>query len=453
MVTVSPYYKQKNVINPFYTVVAAVNNRVSKTVGFKDPLYKNVDKGKGKNILDNRGKFIFQIYNGTTELKQFIKIRKSDIVGHLGMKSRKDTTASSNVNEFLSVFFLIKKYKPDDFVRKVEDDSCKLGSKATGVLNPSSNGVSQVTYEELCELIDKDETAERDIKIGYQNAIAIKEDLKGQNETISKVYWCPRGKPPGVSPKNPSDVVVQLSNDDYIGYSNKISAGADKTPKFNTNINAYFGKLENKSQLEATQILTDEAWGEAVKQIPKNKKIVINGLKGVDITEEPYSETGSRATFGELAKLFRSQDLNFYAEDFYYPFRNTVIKKLGKHLLKPDNLMYFLNTVFFYTYDDPRVKSTPCPYKLLIGNPAGGASTIKNVSENADLKNITAVKKSKQLTNIQFEYNNTGQGFKMKFDWKKFGVVMPITCRTRATGGWAGKSLFIETSGLKISKK
>ena len=37
------------------------------------------------------------------------------------------------------------------------------------------------------------------------------------------------------------------------------------------------------------------------------------------------------------------QDLNFYADDFYYPFRNAVIKKLGKHLLKPDNLMYFLN--------------------------------------------------------------------------------------------------------------
>ena len=449
MVTVSPYYKQKNVLNPFYTVVAAVNSRVSKTVGFKDPLYKNVDKGKGKNILDTRGKFIFQIYNGTTELKQFINIRKSDIVGHLGMKSRKDTTASSNVNEILSVFFLINKYPKANFVQKLESDASKLGKKSTGVLNPSASGVSQVTYEELAELLDKDESAERDIKIGYANAIAIKKDLL-PDSAVDKVYWCPRGKPPGVSPKNPSDVVVQLSNDDYIGYSNKISAGADKTPKFNTNINAYFGKLENKSQLEATQILTDEAWGEAIKKIPKNKKIVINGLKGIDITEEPYSETGSRVNFGELAKLFRAQDLNFYADDFYYPFRNAVIKKLGKHLLKPDNLMYFLNTVFFYTYDDPRVKSTPCPYKLLIGKPNGGASTIKDVSENADLKNITAVKKSKQLTDIEFEYNNIGQGFKMNFLWKKYKVVMPISCRTRATGGWSGKSLFISSDGLKI---
>ena len=305
-----------------------------------------------------------------------------------------------------------------------------------------------MTYEYLGELIDKDETAERDIKIGYNNSIAVKKDLK--NQTIKKVYWCPRGKPPGVSEKNPSDVVVQLKNDDYIGYSNKIAAGADKTPKFNTNINAYYNKLGDNAQIKATQKLTDEAWDEATKQIPKNKKIVISGVKGLDIKKEPYSETGSREEFGVLGVLFRAAKLNFCAEDFYYPFRNNVIKKLGKHLLKPDNLMYFLNTVFFYTYDDPRVKSTPCPYKLLIGNPDGGASIIKDVSENADLKNITAVKKSKQLTNIEFEYNNTGQGFKMNFSWKKYEVVMPITCRTRATGGWAGKSLFIETSGLKI---
>jgi len=448
MVTVSPYYKQKNVLNPFYTVQKSVDDKVSKIVGFKDPLYKNVEKGVGKLILDTRGKFIFQIYNGTIELKQFITIRKSDIVGHLGMKARKDTTASSNVNEFLSVFFLINKYKPDDFVRQVEDDSCKLGNKATGVLNPDKDGqVSSVTYEQLCELIDKDETAERDIKIGYNNAIAIKKDLKSQ--TIKKVYWCPRGKPPGVSSKNPSDVVVQLNNDDYIGYSNKISEGEDVTPKFNTNINAYYGKLENKSQLEATQKLTDEAWHEATKQIPKDKKIVISGLKGIDIEEEPYSESGSTKRFGELAKLFRAQDLDFYKDDFYYPFRNTVIKKLGKHLLKPDNLMYFLNTIYFYTYDDPRVKSTPCPYKLLIGK-QDQISELKNVSANADLKNIVAVKKSNQLSNIKFDYSGTSQGFNMNFLWKDYKVLMPITCRTRAAGGWQGKSLFISTSGLKI---
>jgi len=448
MVTISPYYKQKNVLNPFYNVQKLVNDKVSKIVGFKDPLYKNVESGTGKLILDTRGKFIFQIYNGNSETKSYITIRSADITGHLGMKSRKDTTASSNVNEILSVFFLINKYSTN-YLEKVQSDASKFGKKSTGVLNPAKSGsIEQVTYEYLGELIDKDETAERDIKIGYNNSIAVKKDLK--NQTIKKVYWCPRGKPPGVSEKNPSDVVVQLNNDDYIGYSNKIAAGADKTPKFNTNINAYYNKLGDNAQIKATQKLTDEAWDEATKQIPKNKKIVISGVKGLDIKKEPYSETGSREEFGVLGVLFRAAKLNFYAEDFYYPFRNNVIKKLGKHLLKPDNLMYFLNTVFFYTYDDPRVKSTPCPYKLLIGRPDGGASQIKDVSANADLKNIVAVKKSNQLSKIRFDYNGTAQGFKMHFSWKDYKVLMPITCRTRATGGWSGKSLFIETSGLKI---
>ena len=448
MVTISPYYKQKNVLNPFYTVQKLVNDKVSKIVGFKDPLYKNVESGTGKLILDTRGKFIFQIYNGNSETKSYITIRSADITGHLGMKSRKDTTASSNVNEILSVFFLINKYSTN-YLKKVQSDASKFGKKSTGVLNPAKSGsIEQVTYEYLGELIDKDETAERDIKIGYNNSIAVKKDLK--NQTIKKVYWYPRGKPPGVSEKNPSDVVVQLNNDDYIGYSNKIAAGADKTPKFNTNINAYYNKLGDNAQIKATQKLTDEAWDEATKQIPKNKKIVISGVKGLDIKKEPYSETGSREEFGVLGVLFRAAKLNFYAEDFYYPFRNNVIKKLGKHLLKPDNLMYFLNTVFFYTYDDPRVKSTPCPYKLLIGRPDGGASQIKDVSANADLKNIVAVKKSNQLSNIKFDYSGTSQGFNMNFLWKDYKVLMPITCRTRAAGGWQGKSLFISTSGLKI---
>ena len=448
MVTISPYYKQKNVLNPFYTVQKLVNDKVSKIVGFKDPLYKNVENGTGKLILDTRGKFIFQIYDGNSEIKYYITIRSADITGHLGMKSRKDTTASSNVNEILSVFFLINKYSTN-YLKKVQSDASKFGKKSTGVLNPSKSGsIEQVTYEYLGELIDKDETAERDIKIGYNNSIAVKKDLK--NQSIKKVYWCPRGKPPGVSEKNPSDVVVQLSNDDYIGYSNKIAAGVDKTPKFNTNINAYYNKLGNNAQIKATQKLTDEAWDEATKQIPKNKKIVINGVKGLDIKKEPYTETGSREEFGVLGELFRAAKLNFYAEDFYWPFRNNVIKKLGKHLLKPDNLMYFLNTVFFYTYEDPRVKSTPCPYKLLIGRLDGGPSQIKDVSANADLKNIVAVKKSNQLSKIRFDYNGTTQGFKMHFSWKDYKVLMPITCRTRAKGGWSGKSLFIETSGLKI---
>ena len=111
--------------------------------------------------------------------------------------------------------------------------------------------------------------------------------------------------------------------------------------------------------------------------------------------------------------------------------------------------MYFLNTVFFYTYEDPRVKSTPCPYKLLIGKEQG-LSEMKDVSSDNNLKNILAVKKSSELKDIKFDYDNTGQAFKIFFKWKTFSVKMPITCRTRTAGGWQGKSLFITTPGLKI---
>ena len=156
MVTISPHYTQKNVPNPFYTVVKAVVDKVSKFTKIKDPLYKNVDNGDGKLILDTRGKFIFQIYNRKNPTKYFITIRSADITGHLGMKSRKDTTASSNVNEILSVFFLINKYAVKNYLEKVQSDASKFKDKSTGVLNPDKNGsITKVSYKELAELLDK----------------------------------------------------------------------------------------------------------------------------------------------------------------------------------------------------------------------------------------------------------------------------------------------------------
>jgi len=449
MVTVSPYYKQKNVLNPYYIIDKIVDDEVSKITGIKEPKYKNVENGEGKLILNTKGKFIFQIFNDQEEIKAYITIRKSDIIGHLGMKARKDTTASSNVNEFLSVFFLINKYSADDYLVKLESDVSKFGTKDTGVINPGKEGIlDKVTYKYLAELIDKDETAERDIKIGYNNFLAIKKDLGVQS--IKKVYWCPRGKPPGVSPKNPSDVVVQITNEDYIGYSNKISEGKDETPKFNTNMYAYFGKLANSTKLKEVMDMIDTAWVQATSQVPKDRKKVIDALKKFDIRKEKYSESASSKPFGQLADIFRNNKLDFYTDGFYYNFRNNLIKNLGKHLSKPDNLIYFLNTIYFYTYDDPRVKSVPCPYKLLIGK-ENSVSEIKDVSSNADLKNVLLVKKSNQIKQIKFEYNGESQSFKINFVWKNKKVILPITCRTRAAGGWQGKSLFITTSGLKIS--
>ena len=44
----------------------------------------------------------------------------------------------------------------------------------TGIMSSSVS----VTYETLNGLLDKDETAERDINIGYNNSIAVLGDLK-----------------------------------------------------------------------------------------------------------------------------------------------------------------------------------------------------------------------------------------------------------------------------------
>ena len=158
-----------------------------------------------------------------------------------------------------------------------------------------------------------------DIKIGYKT-LSIKKDL--QNQSIKQVYWCPRGKPPGVSPKNPSDVVVQISNDDYIGYSNKISEGKDETPKFNTNMYAYFGKLENSSQLKAAMNIIDTAWDQASKQISKDKKLVIWCFKRNLILEKKnIVSCASSKVFSEVhATVFRAQSLDFYTDGILLQF-------------------------------------------------------------------------------------------------------------------------------------
>ena len=67
----------------------------------------------------------------------------------------------------------------------------------------------------------------------------------------------------------------------------------------------------------------------------------------------------------KLAQEFKKDKLNFYTDGMYYPFRNNSINAYREHIENASNLMYLLNTVGFYTFDDADV--TPCPYKLLIG--------------------------------------------------------------------------------------
>ena len=116
-------------------------------------------------------------------------------------------------------------------------------------------------------------------------------------------------------------------------------------------------------------------------------------------------------------------------------------------------MVYFLNTIYFYTYDDPNQAFTPCPYKLLVGRETG-ESTIKDVSENESLKELLINKNPSRLTGIKSSYDGQSQSFTMNLHFsngKLKKVSIPITCRTRAAGGWSGKSLFISTSGVKMS--
>ena len=69
MPTVSPCYRQRGVLNPYYTMdqttIAATKTALSKE-GIKlksneEVLFKSVDKIKGDVIVDSRGKYLFGI--------------------------------------------------------------------------------------------------------------------------------------------------------------------------------------------------------------------------------------------------------------------------------------------------------------------------------------------------------------------------------------------------------
>ena len=448
MATISPDYQQKGVPNPYYIMdagtISATKAALKKNgidVSGKEILFKAVHKIVGKTIITTQGKSLFQLaFEKETDLQYGVKISQSKVKGHLGMKSRKDSTASSNVNEFLTVYYLKHKCAtPEELHQK----SCTEKKSPTGVLTGEGKSV---TYEDLCQLIDKDETPDRDIKIGMHNANAVKKDIKGRK--IEELYWVPRGKPPGISPKTPSDVIIEFKDGTFQGYSNKITTtGADDTPKFNTNIYGFYGKLEDSKQQGAIGKIIDDAWNDAVKEV--KKPTAKSALDSVDISKEAFSETKSREMFANLAANFKLDQLDFYKGSFYWPFRNNLISGFSKHLEDPENMVYFLNTIYFYTYDDPRSTFTPCPYKLLIGSDRG-ESTIKDVSDNEDLKEVLFNKKSNRIKNIRTEYDGTSQSFKMQFKFNGFSVLIPITVRTRAQGGWSGKSLFITTPGVKI---
>ena len=87
MATVSPYYQQKGVANPYYvmdqsTIVATKNALKKKgiTVSTKDILFKAVERVSGKTIVSNSGKFLFQLaLDKKSELDYGIRITKRQV--------------------------------------------------------------------------------------------------------------------------------------------------------------------------------------------------------------------------------------------------------------------------------------------------------------------------------------------------------------------------------------
>ena len=450
MATVSPDYQQRGQFNPYYTlksaVIAAAHTALVKKYKDqkftqRDLFFKCVDQGSGELIYStsSRAAFTFQIALDKKEniIPYYIKGAQTSAVGHLGMTSRKPATQSSNVNEFMSVYFLVQPDMTPEALQKYVTNQ----SGSTGVFYGSGK---PVTFSDVVDLIDADQTPERDINIGRNNAIAIRKDIKGKG--MGAVYWTPQAKPGNVSPNNPSDVVVTLGDGSLQGYSNKIASGKDATPKFNTNIFAFYGKLGDGGQLSSIQSIIDNAWNTAAANVTSEN--AAGALNSIQIENEPYSESGSRNTFATIARQFIVDGLDFYGKDFYYPYRNNLITGFKNYQLNPMNLSYMLRTIYFYTYDDPSKAYTPCPYKLLIGQIAG-SSSIKAVSDDTMLKSMLIANPA-ELSKITGYYDGTSQSFKMSFKYKGKTVNIPITCRTRAAGGWAGKSLYITTSGVKF---
>ena len=183
MPTVSPYYQQRGVANPYYVLdpatvtqtVSALKREGIDGVNQRELLFKATEGIQGKTILKSTGKYKFQLASSRTQdLPYGIETTKRQVKGHLGMTTRKDSTASSNVNEFLTVYFLVN---PAMTPEQLENHSYKQGKTSTGVLTGEGR---PVTFEDLGKLIDADETAARDIKIGLNNANAVRKDIKGK---------------------------------------------------------------------------------------------------------------------------------------------------------------------------------------------------------------------------------------------------------------------------------
>ena len=96
--TVSPDYQSRGTFNPFY-VLDIPEDDIRPSVGDGVIKYKNVDTGSGELVKNYGGKYHFQINLDDQDTNYYVITTKSKVKAHFGQKTRKDSTASSNVNE------------------------------------------------------------------------------------------------------------------------------------------------------------------------------------------------------------------------------------------------------------------------------------------------------------------------------------------------------------------
>ena len=386
--------------------------------------YKEKDLDKAMKLFKDKSQFKHMFTNGEKSYR-WTEIFKGTFSG----ASRKNSTAASDVNESFTLFFMThKKIKTFAETTNFLTDN---KTKHSGILKGNNKSI---TYGDLLDLLLKDDSAQDDIKIAQNNALEVLKDIN--NKIVKNYYWCPREKPNGVPSSHPSDIVLEFKDSSMMGYSNKAIKGSkDETPKFNTSVTSFY-KTNNTTQKKINKII-DDSWLEVQNKLP----VALQNLFS-DIKKEPYTESGSKKLFKDLGKAFSELNKDFYKEDFYWPYRNLFIKNFTNFLEKDKNFEDFLNIVYLYTYTDA---ASMLPYKLLVGSTQG--SKITPISSNEELKKILSAKK---LNKKKITYDGKSQSFLCEGTLDKTNFYFNVTCRTRTSGGWSGKSLFITTPGIKI---
>ena len=80
-------------------------------------------------------------------------------------------------------------------------------------------------------------------------------------------------------------------------------------------------------------------------------------------------------------------------------------------------------------------------------------SLLKDIISDDSHREIFFSENSRDFISINTTYDKKSQSFKVNFTFapSKLKVSFPMTLRTRTSGGWGGKNLYMTTSGFKIT--